>query len=175
MGKVDTYYPLDISLWIPLDILEANCDLRVEREAELHQAEAADKYLLLNKDRVSDDSRCLRLLLNCLWLWKAESWLLRGLRQPIPAADTDRSQIMDVLMGLSHASGEGLSTKFRYLIAVIGWLTGDEGSAIGQFRQIASDTEYIEAKRVLPQDVITDPERKPLVLSGVVERQIGER
>ena len=102
-------------------------------------------------------------------------WLLRGLRQPIPAADTDRSQIMDVLMGLSHASGEGLSPKFRYLIAVIGWLTGDEGSAIGQFRQIASDTEYIESKRVLPQDVITDPERKPLVLSGVVERQIGER
>ena len=202
-GKVDTYYPIDISLWIPLQILEANCDLGIEREAELHadvvstidmadeeeldsaqseifqrqrlragdvigdfdlseeafaaldnvgssvgyyfrakklapvrtladdpvtatqlkQAEAAAKYLLRNRDSVSDDSKCMRLLLNCLWLWKTERWLLRGLRQPLPAADADRRDIMDALTDLSHASGEGLAPKFRYLIAVIGWLT----------------------------------------------------
>ena len=254
-GKVDSYYPLDISLWIPLRILETNSDLGVEREAELRadidsiiemvdeedldsaqmekfqtqrlrkgeligdhdlseeafeildkfgsslgfyfrakktapernpasvdvtknqikQAEATATYLLSNRDRVSGDARCMRLLLNCLWLWKTERWLFRGLRQPIPETDADRNQILDVLHDLSHASGECLSPKYRYLTAVIGWLIGDERESIRQFRQIASDTEYVEAKRVLPRNIIVNPDGNIAEFSGFVERQIGER
>lgn len=254
-GKVDTYYPLDISLWIPIDILEADSNLDIEKKTELRadimstidmvneedldsnqvenfqrqrlraanlvgdwslsdeafaaldkvgssvgfyfrakglapesvateisitsnqleQAKAAAEYLLQNRDRVSDDPRCMRLLLNCLWLWKTESWLLRGLRQPLPASDTDRSLILEVLMDLSHASGTDLPPKFKYLIAVLGWLTGDESSAIRQFRQLAHDTEYVEGKRVLPRNVITNEVREPVAFSGVVERRIGDQ
>ena len=254
-GRVDTYYPLDISLWIPIEILEANSNLGIERETELRadimsaidmvneedldtsqseifqrqrlraadlvggsdlsdeafaaldrvgssvgyyfrakkiapaqtatdvpvtasqlkEAESAAKYLLRNRDRVSDDPRCMRLLLNCLWLWKTESWLLRGLRQPLPTSDADRSQILDVLTDLSYASGADLSPKFKYLIAVLGWLTGDENGAITQFRQLARDTEYVERKRVLQRNVITNEEKEPLAFSGVVERRIGDQ
>lgn len=252
-GKVDTYHPLDISLWTPLEILEGNTNLGIERETELRadilstidmvneedldstqseifqrqrlragemlgdlnlsdeafaaldrvgssvgyyfrakklaplqtatdkpvtasqleRAEAATRYLLQNKDRVSDDPRSMRLLLSCLWLWKTESWLFQGLRQPLPASEADQRLLMDVLTDLSHASGGNLSPKFRYLMAVVRWLTGDESTAIGQFRELARDTEYVEGKRVLPRHVITNAKRESVAFSGVVERRIG--
>lgn len=254
-GKVDTYYPLDISLWIPIEILEAKGDLGMERVAELRadiistidlveeddldafqsesfqkqrlragevvtdrvlsdeafatldkvgstagyffrakqfsptrtttdepatdkeleQAEAAATYLLQNRTRVSDDPRCMRLLLNNLWLWKTGSWLFRGLRQPLPTAEADQRLIMDVLTDLSHASGAEFSPKLRYLTAVVNWLTSDESSAIKQFRQLARDTEYVEAKRVLPRHIITNANKEVVAFSGVVERRIGDQ
>lgn len=254
-GRVDTYYPLDISLWIPIDILEASKNLGIERETEmradilsamdmvdeeelessqleifqrqrlraadlvgntdlsdeafaaldkvgssvgyyfrakklaptqsaagvpvtdrqLRQAEAAAKYLLRNRDRVLGDPRCMRLLLSSLWLWRTESWLLRGLRQPLPVSDADRSQIFGVLTDLSYASGGDIPPKHKYLIAVFSWLTGDETRAIAQFRQLARDTEYVEGRRVLPRNVITNEKKEPVPFSGVVERRIGEQ
>ncbi|PKR56298.1 hypothetical protein [Thalassospira lohafexi] len=253
-GRVDTYHPIDISLWIPIQILESKPNLGLEREAELradiissidmvseeelefgqmevfqrqrlrsaellenetlseeafdalanagstvgyyfrakslapqrnameaavtnaqlNQAKAASDYLLQNSEYVFDDPRCLWLLLNCLWLWKTGEWLFRGLRQPLPFADTDRAQILDVLTDLSTASGKDLSPKFRYLHAVLNWLTGDEAGAIQKFRQLAQDTEYVEGKRVLRRNVITDDEKQPIAYSGIVERQIGD-
>lgn len=253
MRRVDTYFPLDIALWIPLGIIEAGIDLGIERATEvradimstidmvniedldsdqsvnfqrqrlragdlvedlqlseeafaaldeigssvgyyfrakklapaqtnadepvtasqLKQAKAAAEYLLRNRDRISDDPRCMRLLLSCLWLWKTESWLLRGLHRPLPYSDVDRRQISEVLADLSYSSGGDLQPMFRYLIAILGWLTGDESSAIVQFRQLARDTEYVEGKRILPRNVITNAEKEPIGFSGVVERRIG--
>jgi hypothetical protein len=255
IGKAETYYPVDISLWTSLDILGAGLNLGIEREGELkaeirstidtvdvdsldpghfenfrrqqlrsaellgddslsdeafdalekvgssvgfyfrarklaptkpvtdepatttqiHQAESAATYLLHHKDRVSDDPRCMRLLLNCLWLWKAESWLLRGLQQPIPPSDADRTQILGVLGDLSFSLGAQMQPNLRYLTAVLGWLTGDEVNAVSQFRELSRDTEYVEGKRVLPRNVITNAQKEPIVFEGVVQRQIGEQ
>ena len=49
-GRVDTYFPLDISLWLPLEILEHRNDLGIERIAELQ----ADVVAAI--DMVSDDA-----------------------------------------------------------------------------------------------------------------------
>lgn len=254
-GKVDTYFPVDISLWTPIQILASATNLGVERETELRadivsaiemvdeedldpmqleifqkqklragdiigdlelsdeafnslekvgstvgyyfrakntaperdytsskvtdeqlkQAKHTANYLMSIKEKISEDVRCMRLLLNNLWLWKTESWLFNGLRQPIPATDADRSQIMDVLIDLSHASGENLSPKYRYLTAVFGWLIGEETEAIRQFNQLAKDTEYVEAKRVLPRNIIVGEKGNTAEFSGYVEKQIGER
>ncbi|MCE8517197.1 hypothetical protein KBY31_10775 [Ruegeria pomeroyi] len=143
-------------------------------EPDLRKARAAAEYLLQHRDRISDDSRCMRLLLRCLWVWKTESQMLRGLHGPLPYSDDDRNEILGVLTDLSYSTGEDLQPNIRYLIAVFRWLAGDEQSAITQFRQLSRDTEYIEGKRVLPRNVITGATREPIIFSGIVQRQIGE-
>lgn len=254
-GKVDSYHPLDISLWTPLGILESSKDLGIEREVELkadivaaidmvqddeldsgeaeffqrqrlrageivgdmdlsddafetldrigssvgyfyrakklspvrsdtdslpnrsdiRAAQTAANYLLDHRDRILDDARSIRLLLQNLWLAKTGTWLFRGLRQPLPASESDRRIIRDALTDLAHASGGDFPPKYRYLTAVLAWLTGDESRAVGQFRELGRDTEYVEAKRVLPRHVITDPEGKTVAFSGVAERKIGDQ
>jgi hypothetical protein len=254
-GKVDTYYPLDISLWTPIDILEANCNLSAERVAELRadvistidavneedldlsqsenfqkqrlragivvsdfelsddafaaldavgstvgyffrakklsptrptsnepvtarqieQADATASYLLSHKTRISDDGRCLRLLLNTLWLWKTKSWLFQQLRQPLPTSEADQRLVLDILNDLSHATNGDFSPRFRYLTAVLSWLRGDEASSIKQFRDLARETEYVDSKRVLPRHVITGADNREITFTGVVERRIGDQ
>ena len=258
-GKVDTYFPLDISLWLPLEILEHRNDLGIERTTELRadvvaaidmvsddvldstqvelfqrqrlraagvleqsdlsddafaaldevgstvgyffrarqlapdrppvrrgggaqlagsevdRAEAATEYLLRHRERISGDSRCVRLLLNCFWAWKTSSWLFEGLRQPIPHLEADRRRILEILMDLAYASGEDFQPRFRYLNAVVTWLIGNEQQALVDFRRLARDTEYVEGKRVLPRHIIADANGSAVSYSGVVERQIGDQ
>ena len=254
-GKVDTYFPLDISLWLPLEILEHRDDLGVEQTSELRadfvaaidivsdealdstqlelfqkqklragelldvpelsadafktlddvgstvgyffrarrmspkrspaakvldttelrQAEDATQYLIANRDRISADPRCMRLLLNCFWVWKTKTWLFEGLRQPLPSSDSDRRSAMEILIDLSSASGDDFQPRFRYLRAVITWLIGSENQALSEFRRLARDTEYVERKRVLPRHVIADSNGTAIVYSGVVQRKVGEQ
>ncbi|WP_147393122.1 hypothetical protein [Paracoccus siganidrum] len=255
ISKAGTYFPIDISLWTSIGVLESNVDLGIERSTELKadilstiemvnveeldvdqaenfhrqrlraaqllgdmelsndaflaldlvgsavgyyfrarklapgrpkldepigsdvlvKAEAAAKYLLQHRDRVADDPRCIRLLLSCFWLWKTGGWLLQGLHQPIPPLDSDRSEILGILNDLSYASGGDLQSDFRYLAAVLSWLTGNEKMAVEQFRQLARDTEYVEGKRVLPRNVITNETGEPVTFSGVVQKKFGDR
>ena len=254
-GKVDTYFPLDIALWLPLEILEQRKDLGMERTSELRadviasmdmvsddaldgrqmelfqrqrlraggvldiaelgedafktldeagstvgyffrgrqlapkrdssgsrltssevrQAEVATEYLLRNRERISGDPRCIRLLLNCFWAWRTATWLFEGLRQPIPHDERDRRRVLEILMDLAYASGDDFQPRFRYLNAVVTWLIGNVQEAIAEFRRLARDTEYVEGKRVLPRHMIVDQNGNAVSYSGVVERQIGDR
>ncbi len=254
-GKVDSYFPLDIALWLPLEILEQQPDLGVERTSELRadiiasidmvsddtldsiqaelfqkqrlragdaldlsdlsedafkaldeagstigyffrgqrlaparnfrsvnlsplevgQAEAATVYLLNNRERISSDPRCMRLLLNCFWAWKTATWLFEGLRQPIPYREMDRRRVLEILMDLAYASGDDFQPRFRYLKAVVTWLIGNVRDSIADFRRLAQDTEYVEGKRVLPRHLIVDKNGHAISYSGIVERQIGDQ
>ncbi len=255
ISKSGTYFPIDISLWTSLGVLESKVDLGIERASELkadilstiemvneeeldraqsenfqrqrlraaelvndlnlsddafqaldtvgsavgyyfrarklapartepdepiavsqrNSAEVAAKYLMQHRDRIADDPRCMRLLLNCLWLWKTGTWLLQGLRQPLPALDADRAEVLGVLNSLLHASGGELQPSFRYLSAVLSWVSGNEKVAVDQFRQLARDTEYVEGKRVLPRNVISNEFGQPIAFRGVVQRQISDQ
>ena len=123
---------------------------------KVEQAQAATEYLLRNRERISGDPRCMRLLLNCFWAWKTAWWLFEGIRQPIPYDEMDRRRVLEILMDLSYASGDDLQPRFRYLSAVVTWLVGNEREALAHFRRLAMDTEYVEGKRVLPRHVISD-------------------
>ena len=144
-------------------------------ESDLEKAERAAAYLLSNRDRIADDPRCTRLLLNCFWAWKTGTWLFEGLNQPLPYAEEDRVRALEILVDLSQASGEDFHPRLRYLRAVLTWLVGSEREALIDFRQLARDTEYVEAKRVLQRHVISDAQGNPITFSGVVQRTIGEQ
>ncbi|MYB38601.1 MAG: hypothetical protein F4Y26_14710 [Gammaproteobacteria bacterium] len=144
-------------------------------ESDLRRAENAAGYLLQHRDRVADDPRCTRLLLNCFWAWKTGNWLFDGLNQPLPSIEEDRIRALEILLDLAHASRDEFQPRLRYLRAVLKWLIGSEHEALVDFRQLARDTEYVEAKRVLPRHVISDDQGNTVTFSGVVERKIGEQ
>ena len=114
------------------------------------------------------------LLLSCTWVKSTGHWLFNGIRQPLPHSEGDRIAVSELIGELFLTAGGELQPKFRYLDAVMKWLLGDENQSISAFRQLARDTEYVEAKRILPRHLITNSDGEPTKFSGIVQRQIGE-
>jgi hypothetical protein len=253
-GRVDTYFPLDIGLWLPTDILRdaENLDVsqRVELRADIEstldliepnnldpgqyerfqqqrlrsaealsdtelsddafaalesigstagyyikarsmmplrpdraevadskaieQAKAAAEYLERVHSKIVSDPRCLNLQLSAEWLRATGRWLFRGLRQPLPYETSDQVRIRRIVIDLIATSPDYIAPRYRYLEAVLNWLTNDEASSIASWRSLARDTEYVESSRVQNRHVITDRGGKPQLFEGVVARKIGE-
>jgi hypothetical protein len=254
-GRVDTYFPLDIGLWVPADVLRSAAALqlneRFELEADIRStldsidpenldsnqvpmfqrqrmrvgdvlgdvslaeeafkalqvvgstagyylraramvppraeidelpsreqqsgAKNAANYLWSVYNEISGDSRCLTLLLSCEWVVRTGRWLFKGQRQPIPFETADRARLRSILLDLRAATSNQMQSKYRYLEAMLDWLTNDELGARDTFRQLARDTEYLERGRVVSRHLITDKTGKPMLFEGVVEKRLGER
>lgn len=254
-GRVDTYFPLDIGLWLPADVLrdarslgpseklELEADIRstldeIDPEAldpaqfEMFQrqrfrvgavlgdaplaeeafaalaaagsaagyylrarafapkrpetgevvtpeaqkaARRAVKYLQSVYDKIAADFRCLTLLLWCEWVSTTGRWLFRGQRQPLPFRAEDRLRIRNILLDLLVSAPNEVQARYRYLDAVLNWLTTDEAGARQAFRALAAETEYVERARVVARNTITDENGQPVLFNGIVERQLADR
>lgn len=254
-GRVDTYFPLDIGLWVPANILRVSQHLgsseRLELEADIRStldlvdpefldptqaeifqrqrfrvgevlgdtplteeafdalsaagstvgyylraralapttpergetANSADRaaartaagYLWTVYDSISADTRCLLLLLSCEWLAMTGRWLFRGQRQSLPFSTEDRLKLRHILLDLLSSAPNAVQARYRYLEAVLNWLTTDEAGARESFRALAYETEYVERGRVISRHVIADEADQPIVFDGVVERKISDK
>jgi hypothetical protein len=254
-GRVDTYFPLDIALWLPARILSRGVNLSDEMKVELQadirstldlvepesldprqfevfqrqrascasaindtelavdayqalavsgstagyylqarsmapdkpesegelssreiaKAAKAASYLWSHYDQVAGDTRCLQLLLSCEWLISTRRWLFLGNRQPLPWNTEHRQKIRRILADLNSSSPNEIQSRYRYLDAVFCWVLDDEKSAMIKFRDLASDTEYVEGGRVVARHQLSDENGAPQVFDGEVVRKVGER
>lgn len=252
-GQVDSYFPLDIGLWLPAEILEAGkldaigqaelqADIRATmdlvepgelnyadnekyqsqrlRLAQLiedaHLAEdafsileragstagfylkarglapdrpavgelaekedvraalRASEFLASNYESIFGDPRCLQLLLSVQWIVSCRRWMFRGLRQPLPAAESDRASIRKTLLDLATATGDQIQPRYRYLEAILNWLGNDEVASRRSWRALARETEYIESSRVVRRHVVTNELFEPVVFEGIVSQALSE-
>ena len=137
-------------------------------------ARCAADFLGDRFDRITGDSRCLRLLLEARWIVEVGRWPLRGERQPLPYGDGVRSELLEIVRALNQAAGAAAGHVHRYLEAVLAWLTGDPQFAIGVFRDVAQETDHEFPGRVVRRHVITDTDGTPCRFEGRVERDRGD-
>lgn len=138
---------------------------------DIVNARRAAQFLQSRFDRIEDDERCLSLLLECQWFAEMGRRPLRGQRQPLPASGAARRDLHAIVCALNNASGNATRHVTRYLEAVLGWVLGDEASAIQTFRELGRDTEYEDPSRVIRRHVIADADGNPLSFNGRVERE----
>lgn len=136
-----------------------------EREQARVAAEFLDGYMPL----VIQDPRSLSLLLECWWIHEVGRRPFVGQRQPLPESPAARSTMLDVVTRLNEASGESPRNVTRYLAATLTWLGGGERTATEMFRELARDTDYEDASRVVRRHVIADQEGQVEAFSGRVE------
>ena len=149
-------------------------DVIVGDQHNLRRAGRAATFLLERMNRIEEDERCLSLLLECRWVVEMERRLLRGSRQPLPAADSVRREFLAILRALNQASGEAARYVTRYLEAVLAWTTEDEHQGIQNFRDLGRDTEHDDPGRVVRRHVIAEEDGTPRPFRGRIERQRSE-
>ena len=142
---------------------------------EQASAKIAASYLWSAYEKISTDARCLLLLLLCEWVAVTGRWLFRGQRQPLPYRAEDRLRLRNILSDLLSIGLNQVQARYRYLHAVLTWLTTDELKALELFRSLASETEYVERGRVINRHIITDESGRPVLFEGIIERQFGDK
>lgn len=139
--------------------------------ADREQARCAAEFLEEYIPLVSQDQRCLSLLFECRWIFEVGRRPFVGQRQPLPA-DTDvQNLLLDIVNKLNESSGENPRNVTRYLAATLTWLGGGEKIATEMFRELARDTEYEDANRVVRRHLIANQDGQAMGFNGRVERE----
>lgn len=131
------------------------------------------RYLREHYDKISQDERCLRLLLDMEWAVRTQRWFMRGLRQPFPASTEFREMVQGIVGDMVLLGEDKLATKYRYLRAVTKWLEGNEKTSRELWIELASDTEFADPRRVSSRHLLTDDNGSPIMYRGIVEKQLG--
>lgn len=136
-------------------------------------AQACVSYLRSHYDKISQDGRCLRLLLDMEWATWTRRWLMRGLRQPFPGSIEFRTMVQIIVGDMAALGEEKLATKYRYLRAVTTWLEGNERTSKDLWDELAYDTQFADSQRVSVRHLLADKNGTPMMFRGVVEKQLG--
>ena len=154
-------------------ISDLSRDAVVFDTSDVAAARRAAEFLSSHFDRIKDDQRCLRLLLECRWIVETGRWPFRGLRQPVPFDPVECRGLLAIVRALNAASGPSSQPLHRYLEAMLTWLIGDEQSAIRMFRVLAQDTGHEFGGRVTSRHTITGTDGVRCRFQGRVERDRG--
>lgn len=142
-------------------------------KADCVAAQACADYLRMHYDKVSQDDRCLRLLMDMEWIVHTGGWLMRGQRQPFPQAEATRRVFHTILLDMAALGEDKLRPGYRYLRAVTTWLNGNEKAATAMFNELAFETQFSDSHRVSVRHLLADGSGAPLLHRGTVQRQIG--
>lgn len=140
---------------------------------DIANAKECVKYLRQHYDKINQDERCLRLLLDMEWAARTQKWMMRGLRQPFPYNESTRRVVQDIIRDMAALGEDTLATKYRYLRALTTWLEGNQQTSVTLWNELGHDTQFADSQRVSIRHVLTDQQGVPIMHRGVVERQIG--
>lgn len=151
-------------------------DMKAHTEPTAEDIENANlcvTYLRQHYDKIYQDERCLRLLLDMEWATRTHRWMMRGLRQPFPNDENTRKVVLAVVGDMAALGEDKLATKYRYLRAVTTWLEGNQTASSAMWSELGFDTQFADSQRVSIRHLLTDRQGVPTMHRGVVERQIG--
>lgn len=140
---------------------------------DLSGAQACVDYLRVHYEKISQDERCLRLLLDMEWALRTRKWLMRGQRQPFPASRDFRDKLHTTIGDMALLDENKLATKYRYLRAVTTWLEGNEKTSRERWSELAADTQFVEPQRVAARHLLSDDNGTPLMHRGIIEQGLG--
>jgi NAD(P)-dependent dehydrogenase (short-subunit alcohol dehydrogenase family) len=154
--------------------LAPNITDQVEPTAkDIASAQNCVSYLREHYDKIVQDERCLRLLLDMEWIVRTRKRLMRGLRQPFPNDETTRKIVHAIVENMAALGEEKLATKYRYLRALTTWLEGNQKTSTVMWNELSLDTQFADSQRVSVRHLLTDSQGTPIMHRGIVERQIG--
>ena len=137
--------------------------------AEREQARCAAEFLDAHGNLIAQDERSLSLLLECRWISEVGRRPFVGQRQPLPATNSGRQLLLDIVAKLNEAAGENPRNVTKYLAATLTWIGRGERAATDMFRELERDTDYEDPGRVIRRHFITDQNGRPKRFDGRVE------
>jgi hypothetical protein len=163
-GSTAGYYLRARSIGPTLDRTESD---EVDTEDKSKAANAV-AFLRTNWHKIERDDRCLRYLLQCEWMVDVGQRLLRGERGALPSGETERRELLRVVKAIKSTDAN-VDHNLSYLEAVLSWLNNEEQHAAQIWRELSRETDFVDARRVIRRNIVTDEHHNPITFSGRVE------
>ena len=148
-------------------------DNLVYDEIQSSQARKGAKFLRNHFDAIKHDERCMYLLLEYCWIAEMGRRPLRGERQPLPASNAARQDMLAIVRDLNDAADGMGSYSARYLEAVLNWCVGNIPISKDMFASLSHETENLDPRRVVRRHIVSDKSFQPLAFRGRVERRLS--
>src|SRR5262249_36308200 len=97
--------------------------------------------------------------------------LLRGERAPLPSDAADRRDFLQLVKTLNALMVTVGDSDLLYLEAVLSWVNDEESHAQQIWRELARDTDFIDPRRVIRRNIITNSNGTVVSFSGRIEAE----
>lgn len=136
---------------------------------QLAKFEHAVSYLQENFDEISEDSRCLNLLLRLWWMSKTGKPILFSERQTIPFDSDDWIFVHNIISKISGIEGLRPSLLLNYLDGISLFHLDRISTSFNRFREIERESERVGyRKRVIRKYLVSNPDSSPREFHGTV-------
>ncbi len=137
---------------------------------ERDRAEEVVSFMRKHQAAAREDGRCLRYLLRARWIQATGTYLFGGERSPIPGADQDLRDILDILEFLGGIEGALGDPRSEYLRAVFMWRLQREHAAREVWHALSQETAFSDPRRIVRHHVWTGADGRPRLFHGRVVR-----
>jgi len=134
-------------------------------------ARAAASFLNARLGQISDDPRCLELMLTLRWIAATGRRPLRGLRQPLPRSLAEQADLASLVDRLIELAGENARFALRHLQAAMLWVAGAPKRADELWRSLSRDTEAEDRTRTTRRQFLSSDTGEPIWFRGQVVAQ----
>lgn len=129
----------------------------------------AYKFLNDNRQKISDDGRCLNLLLRLWWLVKTKKPIFWGERQTVNFSIEDWAFVWQITQEIINIGGIYLPLNIRFLYGLSTFHLSQTETSLVIFRDLERDADCIQGKRrIIRSYLASTPEGKPRVFHGQV-------
>lgn len=148
--------------------------LQVETNLNVNQRERCQtvvKYLQDNIQAISQDGRCLYLLLRVWWLSKAGQQLSYGKRQTIPFTKKDWQDCLKIVQAVMATSEFESNPSLTYLSGLCYFHIDQVPKALDIFKELENEWGAGGSRRIKTSHLASTENGIPIEYSGRVERR----
>jgi hypothetical protein len=122
-------------------------------------------------DLSQHDVRCLSLQLELEWVKATGERMLAGERRPVPARAATRNELFRLVAALKLQNGGVFDFRFRFVEAVLLWLSGDVKSAEREWATLGRESDLEVRGRTHRRLYIAGETGSPTRFRGRLTRQ----
>ncbi len=129
----------------------------------------AARYLTENRQHISNDARCLDLLLDLWWFLKTRMRLLDRERAAIPLDEDLWRQCLDLVLAVEATGKSVRPTTLAFLRGLVLFHLSDFGQSLEVFRQVERDSDRVRGrKRIVRSYLASTVQGRPQKFHGTV-------
>jgi len=138
-------------------------------ESHIDKFATAANYLETNRQNISDDGKCMNLLLRSWWISKVHKPILTGERQTVPFSQSDWKYVRDLTKAIL-GTGEMYSTPLvRYIHGIALFHLNEIESSLRTFKELENEAESMQGrKRIIRSYLVSTSDGKPKEYNGQV-------
>lgn len=137
-------------------------------ESEILKCETAVNYLEQHYSKISNDTKCLYLLLSTWWKTKTGKSMFYGEKQTVPFSEKDWQYCLELIQKIIGIGDLSTKPSLIYLKGLANFHLGSINEALSVFRDLEGTTYQLGKRRIIRSYLASNSNGSPKEYHGIV-------